>query len=60
MYRMKNFEDKIPYLTDLATNTTLNAKTNEVKNQKPSITNLATNADLNTKIDEDKNKIPLY
>ena len=57
---MKNFEDKIPYLTDLATNTTLNVKTNEVKNQKPSITNLATNADLNTKIDEDKNKIPLY
>ena len=38
---IKNIENKIPDITNLATNTTLNAKINEVK-KIPSITNLAT------------------
>ena len=41
-----------------ATNTTLNAKINEIKNEIPSITNLATTASFNAKISEFKNKIP--
>ena len=40
--KIKNIEDKIPDITNLATNNTLNDKTNEVKNKIPSITNLAT------------------
>ena len=56
---IKNIEDKIPYITNLATNTTLNAKINEVKKEVPSITNLATTAALNAvKINEVKDKIP--
>ena len=47
----------MPDITKLATNTTLNAKINEVKNQIPSITNLATTVALNAKISEVKNKI---
>ena len=39
---IEDVEDKIPGITNLATNTTLNAKTHEVKNEIPSITNLAT------------------
>ena len=31
--QIKNIEDKIPDIANLATNTTLNAKTNEVKKQ---------------------------
>ena len=39
---MKNNEDKIlADITNLATKTTLNAKTNEVKGEIPSITDLA-------------------
>ena len=50
----KNIEDKIPDLTNLATNTTLNAKLSKVKNKIPKITNLATTIAL-TSIE---NKIP--
>ena len=47
--KIKNIEDKIPDITNLATNTTtLNAKINEVKGEIPSITNLATTAALTT------------
>ena len=55
----KDFEDKTPDITNLATNTTLNAKINEVntttainaeidevKNKTPNITNLATTTTL--------------
>ena len=47
---MKDMENK----TNLATNTTYNAKKNGVKNKIPNITNLATTADLNVV----ENKIP--
>ena len=40
--KSKNIEDKIPDITNLATNTTLNDKINKVKNEIPTITNLAT------------------
>ena len=40
--KIKNIEDKIPDITNLATNTTLNIKIIEVKKEIPSITNLAT------------------
>ena len=40
--KIKNIEDKIPDITNLATKTTLNAKINEVKGEIPNITNLAT------------------
>ena len=51
-------EEKITDITNLATNTTLNAKINEVKGEIPNITNLATNASLNAKIIEVKGEIP--
>ena len=51
----KDVEDKIPDITNLATNTTLNAKISEFKNEIPSITNLATTAAF--KINKIKNKI---
>ena len=54
--KMKNSEDKIPDITNLATNTTLDAKINEVKGEIPSITNLATTAALNAKLKEMKRK----
>ena len=38
-----NIEDKIPDTTNVATNTTLNAKINAAKNKIPSIINLANN-----------------
>ena len=44
---MKNIEDKIPDITNLATKTTLNAKINEVRGKILSITNLATKTALN-------------
>ena len=44
--KIKDIEDKIPDITNLATNTTLNTKTNEVKNEISSITNLATTTAL--------------
>ena len=62
----------MPSITNLATNTSLNAKINEFKGEMPNITNLATTSveikipnvsnlvkktDYNTKISEIKNKI---
>ena len=44
--KIKDTEDRIPAITNLATKTTLNAKINEVKGEIPIITNLATNAGL--------------
>ena len=44
--KIKNIEDKIPDITNIATNTTLHAKINEVKNKVPNITNLATTTAL--------------
>ena len=49
--------NKIPNIRNLASNTTLNAKVNEVKNEISSIINLATNASLNTKTKEVKCEI---
>ena len=46
MHTIKNIEDKMPDITNLSTNTTLNAKINEVKKEIPSITNLATTTTL--------------
>ena len=40
-YKIKSIEDKIHDITNLATNTTLNAKINEAKKEIPTITNLA-------------------
>ena len=55
--KIKNIEDKIPDITNLATNTTLNVKINEVKNEIPSISNVATNSGHNAKINGVKGKI---
>ena len=56
--KIKNIENKLPDITDLATNTILNAKLNEVKNEIPGITSLATTAALISKTNEVKSKIP--
>ena len=56
--KIKNSEDRIPDITNLATNNTLNAKINEVKDEIPIITNLATTTAVNDKRNEIKNKIP--
>ena len=48
----------MPDITNLAVNTTINAKINVVKGEITSITNLATTAALNAKINEVKGKIP--
>ena len=40
--KISNIKDKIPDITNLATNAPLNAKINEVKGEIPNITNLAT------------------
>ena len=56
--KIKYIEDKIPDITNLATNTALNAKINDTKNEARSITNLLTKISLNAKINEIKNKIP--
>ena len=53
-----NIEYKIPDITNLATNITLNTKINEVKKEIPRITNLATATALYAKINAFKNKIP--
>ena len=45
---IEDIEDKIPNITNLATNGALDAKTNEIKGKIPTITNLATTADLTT------------
>ena len=53
--KIKNIEDKIPGITNLATNTTLKAKINENKKEIINITNLATTATaLIAKINEVK------
>ena len=46
----KDIYNKIPNITNLASNTTLNAKVNEVKNEISSIINLAKKASINVKI----------
>ena len=51
--KIKNIDDKIPDITNLATKTTLNAEINEVKGEIPSIKNLATK----TVLDPVENKI---
>ena len=51
---IKNIEDKIPDITNLATKTTLRAKINEVKAEIPNITNLATTSALTVV----ENKVP--
>ena len=48
--KIKNIEDKIPDITNLATNASLNAKIYEVKGEIPSTTNFATNVSLNANI----------
>ena len=40
--KLKNIDDKIPSITNLATTTALIIKINKVKNKTPNITNLAT------------------
>ena len=55
---IKDIEDEIPDITNLASNAPLNAKINEVKGRIPSITNLAANASLNAKLNEVKGEIP--
>ena len=52
--KIKNIEDKIPDISNLASKTNLNTKINEVKNEIPSITGLATTSGLNAV----ENKIP--
>ena len=44
--KIKDIEDKVPDITNLATTAALNGKTNEVKGKIPSITNLATTTGL--------------
>ena len=56
--KIKNIEDKIPNITNLAINASLNAKINEVKGEIPNITNLATNVSLNAKINYVKGEMP--
>ena len=52
--KIKDIEDKMPNITNLATNTTLNAKINEGKGEISNINNLATTSALTVV----KNKIP--
>ena len=52
--KIKNIEDKIPDISNLATKTILNTKINEIKNEIPSITGLATTSELTAV----ENKIP--
>ena len=47
--KIKNIKDKIPDITNLATNTTLNTKIKEVKKEIPIITNVATTTALNAR-----------
>ena len=56
--KIKDIEDKISDITNLATHTTPNDKINEAKNEIPSISNLVANASLNTKTNEVKIEIP--
>ena len=43
---MKNIEDKLPDITNLATKTNLDIKINKVKSEIPSISGLATISEL--------------
>ena len=52
--KIKNIEEKIPDITNLATKTILNTKINEVKTETPSISGLATTSALTAV----ENKIP--
>ena len=52
--KINNIKDKIPDITNLATNAPLNAKINEVKGEIPNITNLVTT----TTFTAVENKIP--
>ena len=54
--KIKNNEDKIPDITNVATTFTLNGKINEVKNKISNITNLATTTPL--ALNAVENKIP--
>ena len=54
----KDIEDKIPDITNLATNATHNNKINEVKGTIPRTTNIARTTALNAKINEIKGKMP--
>ena len=56
--KIKNIEQKILYITNMAINASLNAKINEVEGEIPNITNLATNATHNAKINVFKGEIP--
>ena len=46
--KIKNIEDRILEITNVAANASLNVKVNQVKGEIPSISNLATNATLTT------------
>ena len=56
--KIKTIEDKIPDITNLATNASLTAERNEGKGEMLDITDLATNDSLNAKINEVKSEIP--
>ena len=58
MLRWKRIEDEILDITNLGTNASLNAKTNEFKGEIPSISNLTTNASLSIKINKVKDEVP--
>ena len=55
MYKIKDIEDKIPDITNLATTTAHNAKINEIQNGIHSISNLVT-TDVVIKADYDTEK----
>ena len=56
--KIKDVQNKIPNITNLATNTALNVKRNEIKSEIPSITNFTATAAFNAEITEIKHKIP--
>ena len=56
--KIKIDDDKIRDITNLTTNTTLDAKISKVKDELPGIINLATASALNAKINNVKEKIP--
>ena len=53
--KIKNIEDKISDITNLATKTRLNAKINGAKGEISNITKLTTTASLNAKVNAIKN-----
>ena len=55
--KIKNIEDKIRDITNLATWATLNPKINEIKGEISNVTNLALNVSLNAKINDAKGEI---